>query len=152
MLFLDDIEKWTAKRAELVERADEDHFSNEISLDNKEKKAQNKLIALRKQMLEEDDTIATGFYYDKLDKLLGSKLYECLKMMPKPAVHHIHLTASCSIQFLIDKLCMYDHVYYSEKEQNFKVSKKGCDLPGYVQVNTLRQYWDSSTSFDEHLH
>jgi hypothetical protein len=52
--------------------------------------------------------------------------------MPKPAVHHIHLTAACSIKFLIEKLCMYDHVYYNEKEQNFKVSKKGVDLPGYV--------------------
>jgi len=67
-------------------------------------------------MIDEDDTIATGFYYDKLDKLLGSKLYECLNKMPKPVVHHIHLTAACSIKFLVEKLCMYDHVYYNEKE------------------------------------
>ena len=33
----------------------------------------------------------------------------------------------------------------------FKVSKKGCDLPGYIQVNKLRKYWGESKSFDHHL-
>ena len=33
----------------------------------------------------------------------------------------------------------------------FKVTKNGCDLPGYVKVNQLRQYWESSTKFDEYL-
>ena len=110
---LGDIEKWTAKRAELIKRADEDHFSNDINPDHKELKAEKKLVLLRKKLLENDPTIATGFYYDKLPQLLGSSLYECLNKMPKPGVHHIHLTASCPIQFLIDKICMYDHVYYN---------------------------------------
>jgi hypothetical protein len=33
----------------------------------------------------------------------------------------------------------------------FKVSKKGCDLPGYIQVTKLRKYWGDSKSFDKHL-
>ena len=96
------------------------------------------MFALREKLLEEDDTIATGFYYEKLDKLLGSNLYECLNVMPKPAVHHIHLTAACPISFLVEKLCTYDHVYYSEKDELFKVSKNGISEEGYVKVNTLR--------------
>ena len=33
----------------------------------------------------------------------------------------------------------------------FKVSKKGCDLPGYIKTNELRQYWKTSTEFDNYL-
>ena len=102
-------------------------------------------------MFLEDDTVATGFYYDKLPTLLKSDLYECLNVMPKPAVHHIHLTASCPIEFLVKKLCYYDYVYYNQKDQMFKVSKNGCKLPGYVSVTSLRMYWESSTKFDNYL-
>ena len=145
------IEEWNAQRAELIKKADQDHFSNDITLVDRELKVEKKLIKLREELLEEDDTIATGFYYEKLGKLLGSKLYDCLNVTPKPAVHHIHLTAAAPISFLVSKMCYFDHVYYSEKDELFKVSKKGCDLAGYVKVNTLRQYWESSTAFDEHL-
>jgi hypothetical protein len=55
--------------------------------------------------------------------------------MPKPVVHHIHLTAACKINFLIEKLCYYDYVYYNDKDKEFKVNKNGCDLPGFIKVN-----------------
>jgi hypothetical protein len=71
--------------------------------------------------------------------------------MPKPAVHHIHLTAASPISFLVEKLCTYDHVYFSEKEELFKVSKNGITEEGYVKVNTLRQYWNKAQDFDEYL-
>jgi len=122
----------------LIKKGCEDHFSKNITLDSKEVKAEKKIFALRQKLLEEDDTIATGFYYEKLDKLLSSSLYECLNTMPKPAVHHIHLTAAAPISFLVEKLCTYDHVYYSEKAELFKVSKNGITDEGYVKVNTLR--------------
>jgi len=67
-------------------------------------------------MIAEDNTVATGYYYDKLPKLLNSPLYECLDMMPKPVVHHIHTTASCKVSFLVEKLLYYDFVYYNQKE------------------------------------
>lgn len=103
-------------------------------------------------MLDEDETVATGFYYDKLEKLTSSDLYKCLNKMPKTVVHHIHLTAAAPISFLVEKLCYYDFVYFNQKDQMFKVSKNGCDLPGYVKVNQLRTYWESSTKFDKFLH
>ena len=89
-------------------------------------------------MLSDDPVINTGPYYEKLPKLLKSDLYDCLNIMPKPAIHHIHLTAACPLDFLVSKLCYYDYVYYNEKERMFKVSKKGCDLPGYIKTNELR--------------
>ena len=139
-----DIDEWNEQRDALIKRAGAEHFSNDVTLDQRELKVEQKLANLRRKLIEEDDTIATGFYFDKLPKLLGSELYDCLKVMPKPAVHHIHLTAACPISFLVEKLCTFDHVYYSEKEKMFKVSKKGIDLPGYLKVNTLRQYWQGS--------
>lgn len=60
-------------------------------------------------------------------------------MMPKPAVHHTHLTACADVDTLIE-LTYNDFVFYSEKENLFFVNKNGCDKDGYMKVNTLRQY------------
>jgi hypothetical protein len=84
--------------------------------------------------------------------LLGSEVYDCLNKMPKPVVHHIHLTAACPIEFLVEQLCYYDYVYYNQKEQLFKTNKNGCDLPGYVKVTDLRKYWARSADFDKFLY
>jgi len=146
-----DMDQWNKDRDELVQLSNKDLFSNKVKLSDKAIAAEKKLFKLREEMLTEDPTCATGFYYDKLDALKSSKLYDCLNHMPKTAVHHIHLTAAAPISFLVEKLCYYDFVYFNQKDQMFKVSKKGCDLPGYVKVNELRQYWESSTAFDKYL-
>jgi len=86
-------------------------------------------------MKDEDDCIITGNYYEKLPKLLNCKLYDIFMEMPKTVVQHIHLTAACNIDFLVNKLCYYDFVYFNQKDMMFKVSKAGCKLPGYVSVN-----------------
>jgi len=90
--------------------------------------------------LAEDNTIFTGSYYEKKDKLIASDLYDVFDLMPKTVVHHIHLTAAASIDFLVNKLCYYDFVYFNKKEQMFKVnnSPNFKPAPGYVKVNTLR--------------
>jgi hypothetical protein len=46
-------------------------------------------------------------------------------MMPKPAVHHTHLTATADVKYLVS-LTYNDYVFYSEKENNFIVNKNGC--------------------------
>jgi len=126
-------------------------FSKDIILQQNAYKAEKKLNKLRREMFEEDDTIVTGSYYDKLEKLKNSPLYDCLNHMPKPVVHHIHLTAACPLEFLVKKICYYNHVYFNEKEQNFKVSKNGIKDEGYIQVNKLRQHWKNANDFDNHL-
>lgn len=57
--------------------------------------------------------------------------------MPKPAVHHTHITACADAEFLV-KLTYSNSVYYSEKEDLFYTNKYGCSKPGYLKVNTLR--------------
>ena len=88
-------------------------------------------------MIEKDHSLLIGEFYDKLDSLLKSPLYDCLLMMPKPAVHHAHLTACASLDFLL-KLTYKDSVYYSQKANEFHVSAKGCTKEGFIKVNTLR--------------
>lgn len=91
-------------------------------------------------MNAEDDTLVTGAFYEKKTKLMSSDLYDAFDLMPKTVVHHIHLTASCPVGFLVDKLCYYDFVYYNQKEQLFKVNNSQAFVPppGYVKVNELR--------------
>jgi hypothetical protein len=113
-----DINQWRQEKQKLVNLGNKDHFSNEVVFVQKDKalNAEKKLFKLRKQMLEEDDCIVTGSYYDKLQKLLKSPLYDCLNVMPKPVIHHIHLTAACPVDFLVEKICYFDFVYFNQKE------------------------------------
>ena len=92
--------------------------------------------------------IVNGAYFDKLKKLLDSPLYQCLKVMPKAAVHHTHITACADADFLV-KLTYNDFVFYSEKEDLFYTNQRGCTLPGYLKVNTLRQYAKDAVQFDQ---
>lgn len=114
-LFSPDInlDDWFKERDELVKRSTADHFSNDVVTTKKDQDAQKKLFALRASLLQNDPTINTGSYYEKLPALLKSDLYDCLTAMPKPAIHHIHLTAAAPIEFLIQKLTYHDFVYYN---------------------------------------
>ena len=109
-----------------------------------------KLDTLRQKMIENDHSLLIGEYYDKLDSLINSPLYDVFKMLPKPALHHVHLTACASLDFLLS-LTYKEYVYYSQRENQFHVSQKGCTKEGYIKVNTLRQYWKDAGAFDNWL-
>jgi len=78
-----------------------DHASQNIKLSYKGMVVDHKLDTLRKKMIANDHSLVIGEYYDKLDSMVNSPLFECLKMMPKPAIHHAHLTACGSLDFLL---------------------------------------------------
>lgn len=108
------------------------------------------MMMLRDAMFEQDPSLVTGFYYDKLPILKKSMLFEVLKQMPKPAVHHVHLTAAAPLDFLI-RLTYYDYVYFNDREKLFKVSKKGIHQEGFQKVTTIRKYWSTTADFDNYL-
>lgn len=126
-----------------------DHAAK-IKLSYKGAIVDNKIDKLRDQMIAADHSLVIGEYYDKLESLVNSPLYDVLKVMPKPAVHHAHLTACASLDYLVT-LTYKDEVYYSKKANEFHVSKKGCSKEGFIKVNTLRQYWKNSEEFDQFL-
>lgn len=138
------------KRLKLIQDTRKDHFSAGIQLTRTEIQVESKLYKIRDEIFKEDPSVVTGFYYDKNTKLKKSKVFEALRQMPKPVIHHVHLTAAAPIDFLI-KLTYYDYVYYSDREQLFKVSKKGINKEGFQKVTTLRKYWSNSQDFDTYL-
>lgn len=88
-------------------------------------------------MLEEDPMLVNAPHYEKAEKILNSDLYKCFEKLPKPAVHHVHLTGCVDPDFLV-KLTYYRYVFYSEKDNMFVVNQNGCEKPGYMKVNALR--------------
>lgn len=138
------------KRTELLQKSQAEHFSRDIILDRKEEAAQKKLFRIRDEMFEQDASLVTGLYYDKLEKLKASPLYEALFQMPKPAVHHCHVTAAAPVDFLI-QLTYRDHVYYNDRAQLFKVSKNGIFEEGYQKTQVLRKHWSKAEVFDAYL-
>ena len=107
------MDAWNNEKSKMVTLANELHFSNKMHVAPREAVAEKKLIRLRDEMLRKDNTIHTGFIYDKQKALMSSDLYSCFYNMPKPVIHHIHLTASCPIDFLVEKLLYYDFVYFN---------------------------------------
>ena len=77
-----------------------------------------KLSRLRGKMFKAESNLNIGTWYKWLPTLLDSPLYDCFYHLPKPAVHHAHLTASATIEFLIE-LTYSDSVFFSEKENKF---------------------------------
>jgi len=131
------------KRLDLVLKSKDCHFSYGIVLDKNEIEVERKLMLLRNEIFKDDPSVVTGFYYDKYKKLQSSRLFEALKAMPKPAVHHCHLTAAAPLDYLI-RLTYKDYVYYSDRDQLFKVSQKGISLDGFEKCTTLRKYWSNA--------
>jgi hypothetical protein len=71
--------------------------------------------------------------------------------MPKGAHHHLHLTAACPIDFLIE-LTYEPIVYFNERDNMFNVSPLGePEESGYINCNELRKYKPSADAFDEEL-
>lgn len=89
-----------------------DHASQKIALSYKGVVVDHKLDQLRNKMIADDHNLLIGEYYDKLESLVNSPLYDCFKIMPKPVVHHAHLTACGSLDYLLS-LTYKDCVYYS---------------------------------------
>jgi len=56
---------------------------------------------------------------------------EALHIMPKTAIHHIHMSCAVPVKFLI-KLTYEEYVYLNENTRMFKVSKNGVLEEGYV--------------------
>ena len=77
-----------------------DHASN-INLKYSEAVVDVRLNAMRQAMISNDHALNIGEYYDKLESLVNSPLFDCFKIMPKPAVHHAHLTACADTNYLI---------------------------------------------------
>ena len=143
--------KWENARSELIRKDLVLNHSANIPQTQLYASVDRKLAALRKKMLTKDPFLMQRPHLERLETLKNCELYKCFEKMPKPGVHHTHLTGAASIDFLIE-LTYYDFVYYSEKENLFFASREKSTVPeNYVQCSELRQYWSGATAFDQYL-
>lgn len=116
-----ELAKYVADKQELLLLDEKCGYDCE-KLSYKERIAEKKLDNLRQKMLDEDLLIATGPYWEKRDKIMKSQLYKCFLELPKPGVHHTHLTACADKEFLL-KLTYNSYVFFSAKDGKFIVNK-----------------------------
>lgn len=144
------LDNWFGQKRELLENDEIQSFSymmphfGDEDLLKKEQVAEKKLAKLRNEMLEKDPMIVTGGHYEKLEAIESSPLYEAFLQMPKSVIHHCHLTGAVPVDFLV-QLTYHSYVYYSEKENLFRINRNWVEDPklvpeGYKQVQSLRQY------------
>ena len=145
------LDKYQADKRALLDLDDQCGYACD-ELSYKEKIAESKLDKLRQQMFEEDLLLVNRPYYENYKKILNSPLYSAFLELPKPGIHHTHLTACADLDFLL-KLTYYEYVFYSEKDDKFIVNKKLRDneKPGYLKVNTWRQNAANADEFDRKL-
>ena len=72
-------------------------FADSINLTYEEIMAEKKLNSLREAMLDADPTLLTDKFQSKIPKILNSDLFKCFYKMPKPGIHHLHMTATVSV-------------------------------------------------------
>lgn len=138
------------KRQQMIAEVAPREFDKNITLTNDEKVVEHKLTKLKHEAFEKDPECITGEFYDKKDFLEASRAFEALKEMPKPVIHHLHLTAAVPMRYMV-KLTYRDYVYYNQKENLLKVTKNDLKEEGFVKCNQLRQYWSSPQEFDDYL-
>jgi len=64
--------------------------------------------------MKEDPLCMVGKYYEKKPFLEKSKVFEMLNAMPKPAIHHLHLTAACPMRHMVE--LTYNDIVFFNKE------------------------------------
>jgi hypothetical protein len=89
-------------------------------------------------MLKKDPFLMQRPHHERLETIKNCDLYKCFAKMPKPGVHHTHITGACSLDYLIE-LTYYDFVYYSDKDNMFWASREKDTIPeGYIACTELR--------------
>ena len=61
-----------------------------MAMDKRNEKAERKLFKLRDEMITENPVLHTGYYIKNSREMMKSGLYDCLNVMPKPVIHHLH--------------------------------------------------------------
>jgi hypothetical protein len=110
------------QKKEWIKKNDALRFSAGIELTDAEKAAEVKLNELRDEIITPihakgkkprmNPTIHN--FFEMVDIVQSSKLFLAMQYMPKGGHHHLHLTAACHIDFLIE-LTKDDIVWFSER-------------------------------------
>lgn len=121
-------------------------FSEDIKLSAEEKKVDSLFSYLRENLLINRGN-SWSYFYDFASNYKNThseKLYELFKQLPKGGLQHVHASATCDINYLIDiALSMPDcYVFWQENNDNYKKGQLGVfpdnQIPdGWVKIHEL---------------
>ena len=120
------------------------------TLSENEHKANIKFMKIRDDLLADGQMHFLEGYYDSMPVISNSSLFHKLHKMPKGAHLHLHLTAACRLDFLME-LTKDECIYYNEEKNKLKVFPLGDVEDGYIQTGILREKWDKEGTFDEFI-
>lgn len=108
-------EDYEQQRLKLVKSDSLLSFEASVSLSEKEEIANQKLVALRKEMMAQYNSAhffppANHFYKSK-DHMYNTKLYKLLKKMPKGGIHHLHPNAGSSFRWIVQRALQEPNCY-----------------------------------------
>ncbi len=147
---IDDIDH--QERKDIVDHDRKDYFCVDVEqLTKEETKANIKFLKIRDDLMSDGQMHFLDGYYKSQPVISGSKLFTTLNKMPKGGHLHLHLTAACKIDYLME-LTKEDYVYYNEKANLLKVFVEVEPLEGYVKCNELRETWQKEGTFDEYIY
>ncbi|XP_057319607.1 adenosine deaminase 2-like [Microplitis mediator] len=127
----DDQDYW-CKRAELFSSEKSDSLGGNLSLNPKEHLANELLVNLKTNEIDEAFEDQTKFYPSKnfmevRNKIEKSKVFNIIKMMPKGAVLHTHDLALVSEEWIYNNVTYRDNLYICNETE--KIMLKFFDTP-----------------------
>lgn len=112
-------------RQKLVATDSIQDFDAQIALSAEEQQLNEKLVALRKQMIQQYDAVnffppAHNFYKSQ-EHIYTTPLFQVLKKMPKGGIHHFHPTAGLSFEWVINRALQEPgcYVYWQKDNEQY---------------------------------
>ena len=143
-----DPEQFAIARQALIDKNKAMHFSSGIVLSEDEQKLDAQLASLRDELYKQVPNPVLKEFYTAKPSFEASPLFAFLDRMPKGGVHHLHLTAGCHVDFLI-QLTYEDVVFYNEQTKVFRIEPTGVATEeGFRRANEVRKEKESAAAFD----
>lgn len=125
--------EYMIKRNELIKKQFDASFESDVILNNREKLANKIIMKLKSNEIANGLLYPSNFtpsqhFFDVMDKIDDSKLYQIIQHMPKGGVLHAHATSICDPDCII-KFTYYKHLWQCNHTYNgivrfrFKVEK-----------------------------
>ena len=146
-------------REKLIEADKAQRFSADVVLNPEELKLNEKLIALRKRMKREYDSLgvfppAQPFEKYK-DHVEQTTLFKLLQKMPKGGIHHLHPAAGVDFEWLIDKTIQEPKSYVYWEKSSAEYIKGQIEFFGEKKVPSgfysISELDKNNTHFKEEL-
>lgn len=108
-------EEYKRERNEFIEREDARGLGADLVLNEKEQRLNKhvmklKIEAIQNGMLHPAKFTPAQHFFEVMEEINGTELFQILRKMPKGGALHIHDTAVCNLDFIV-QLTYWDHLW-----------------------------------------